>query len=56
MLTGESDVTLSSNFKSKFTKNGNEYFELKLDKENLSAQLFYKGKMLINWTGKYVKA
>ena len=28
---------------------------LKLDKENLSAQLFYKGKMLINWTGKYVK-
>ena len=55
ILTGESDVTLSSNFKSEFTKNGNEYFELKLDKDNLSAQLFYKGKMLINWTGKYVK-
>lgn len=54
LLTGETDVTIGGNFKSKFTKEGKKYFNLELDKENLSAKLNYKGRMLINWSGKYV--
>ncbi len=54
LLTGETVVNISDNFKSKFTNDGYKYFDLKLDKENLSAKLIYKGRMLINWTGKYV--
>ena len=45
---------LGGNFKYKFTKEGKKYFNLELDKENLSAKLNYKGRMLINWSGKYV--
>jgi len=54
LLTGETDVTIGENFKSKFTNEGKKYFNLELDKENLSAKLNYKGRMLINWSGKYV--
>lgn len=54
LLTGETDVAIGENFKSKFTKEGKKYFDLTLDKENLSAKLNYKGRMLINWSGKYV--
>ena len=54
LLTGETDVAIGGNFKSKFTKEGKKYFNLELDKENLSAKLNYKGRMLINWSGKYV--
>ena len=54
LLTGETDVTIGSNFKSKFTKDGEKYFNLILDKKNLSAKLNYKGRMLINWSGKFV--
>ena len=54
LLTGETDVTIGGNFKSKLTKEGKKYFNLELDKENLSAKLNYKGRMLINWSGKYV--
>ena len=54
LLTGETDVKIGGNFKSKFTNEGKKYFDLSLDKENLSAKLNYKGRMLINWSGKYV--
>ncbi len=54
MLTGETDVTLTSNFKTRFTKNGKKFFEFKFDEENLKGDLFYKGKKIINWTGRYV--
>jgi len=54
MLTGETDVTLTSNFKTRFTKNGKKYFEFKFDEENLKGDLYYKGKKIINWTGRYV--
>lgn len=54
LLTGETVVNISGNFKSKFTNDGYKYFDLKVDKENLSAKLIYKGRMLINWSGKYV--
>jgi len=54
MLTGETDVTLTSNFKSRFTKNGKKFFEFKLDKENLKGNLYYQGKNIINWTARYV--
>ena len=55
MLTGETDVLLSDNFKSEFTSNGKKFFKLDFDEEKLEAKLIYKGKMLINWTGRYVK-
>jgi len=54
MLTGETDVTLTSNFKTRFTKNGKKFFEFKFDEENLKGDLYYKGKKIINWTGRYV--
>ncbi len=54
MLTGETDVTLYGNFKTRFTNNGNKFFRFELDKENLKSNLFYKGRKLINWTGRYV--
>ena len=54
MLTGESDVTLTSNFNVKFTNNGKKFFEFEYDEENLKSNLLYKGKVLINWTGKHV--
>ena len=55
LLTGDTDVVIKNNFEAKFTSNGKKYFKFKLDKENLSSQLLYKGRMLINWSGKYVK-
>ena len=55
MLTGESDVTLSSNFKVKFSKEGKNIFDLVIDEDNENAKLNYKGKMLITWKGKYVR-
>ena len=55
VLTGDHDVILKDNFKSELTKEGKKYFELIYDKEELKAQLNYKGRMLINWTGKYVR-
>ena len=54
MLTGETDVTLYGNFKTKFTTNGKRFFKFEFDEENLKSNLFYKGKILINWTGRYV--
>ena len=54
MLTGETDVTLSSNFKVKFSKNGKNYFRFEFDSENLKGDLYYKGRKIINWTGRYV--
>ena len=54
MLTGETDVTLSGNFNVKFTNNGKNFFEFQLDEQNLKSNLLYKGRRLINWTGKYV--
>ena len=54
MLTGETDVMLKDNFKSEFTANGKKFFKLELDREKLEAKLKYKGRMLINWTGKFV--
>ena len=54
MLTGETDVTLSSNFKVKFSKNGKKFFRFEFDSENLKGDLYYKGRKIINWTGRYV--
>ncbi len=54
MLTGETDVTLYGNFKTKFTSNGKKFFRFEFDQENLKSDLFYKGRKLINWTGRYV--
>jgi len=54
MLSGETDVTLYGNFKTKFTANGKRFFKFEFDEENLKSNLFYKGKILINWTGRYV--
>ena len=54
MLTGETDVTLSGNFNVKLTNNGQNFFEFEFDEQNLKSNLLYKGRMLINWTGKYV--
>jgi hypothetical protein len=54
MLTGETDVTLSGNFNVKLTNNGQNFFEFQFDEQNLKSNLLYKGRMLINWTGKYV--
>ena len=54
MLTGETDVTLSGNFKVKFSDNGKKFFEIEHDKQNLKSNLIYKGDVLINWTGRYV--
>ena len=54
MLTGETDVTLSGNFKVKFSDNGKKFFEFEYDKQNLKSNLIYKGDVLINWTGRYV--
>lgn len=54
MLTGETDVTLTGNFNVKLTNNGKNFFEFQFDEQNLKSKLFYKGRMLINWTGKYV--
>ena len=54
MLTGDTDVTLYGNFKTKFTTNGKKFFRFEFDQENLKSDLFYKGRKLINWTGRYV--
>ena len=54
MLTGETDVTLTGNFNVKLTNNGKNFFEFQFDEQNLKSKLLYKGRMLINWTGKYV--
>jgi hypothetical protein len=54
MLTGETDVVLSSNFKVKITKHGLNFFRFDYDSENLKGDLFYKGRKIINWTGRYV--
>ncbi len=54
LLTGETDVSLNSNFKTRFTNNGKKFFEFKFDKENLKGDLYYKGKKIINWTARYV--
>ena len=54
MLTGETDVTLYGNFKTKFTSNGKKFFRFEFDEENLKSDLFYKGRKIINWTGRYV--
>ena len=54
MLTGETDVTLTGNFNVKLTNNGQNFFEFQFDEQNLKSNLLYKGRMLINWTGKYV--
>ena len=54
MLTGETDVTLYGNFKTKFTSNGKKFFRFEFDQENLKSDLFYKGRKIINWTGRYV--
>ena len=54
MLTGETDGTLSSNFKVKFSKNGKNYFRFEFDSENLKGDLYYKDRKIINWTGRYV--
>lgn len=55
MLTGETDVTLHGNFKTKFSRNGKNFFEFQHDKENLKSNLLYRGKVIINWTGRYVR-
>ena len=55
LLTGETDVSLSDNFKVKFSKEGKKFFELDFDEENLTSRLLYKGQMLINWSGKFVQ-
>ena len=44
MLTGETDVLLSDNFKSEFTSNG-KIFKLDFDEEKLEAKLIYKGNV-----------
>ena len=54
LLTGESDVVIKDNFKVILNSNGKKFFKFIYDEEKLTAQLNYKGKMLINWTGKYV--
>ena len=54
MLTGETDVTLYGNFKTRFTSNGKNFFRFEFDEENLKSDLYYKGRKLINWTGRYV--
>jgi hypothetical protein len=54
MLTGETDVVLSSNFKVKITKYGLNFFRFDYDSEDLKGDLFYKGRKIINWTGRYV--
>ena len=48
MLTGETDVTLHGNFKTKFSRNGKNFFEFQYDKENLKSNLLYRGKVIIN--------
>jgi len=55
LRTGETDVKLQNNFDVEINSNGKKYFNFVFDKEKLSSQLNYKGKMLINWTGRYVK-
>jgi len=54
MLTGETDVSLYGNFKTRFSSNGKKFFRFEFDQENLKSDLFYKGRKLINWTGRYV--
>jgi len=54
MLTGETDVTLSGNFKIKMSNNGKKFFKFDYDENNLKSNLFYKGKPIINWTARYV--
>ena len=55
MLTGETDVILKDNFKVEMTYQGEKYFKFINNEKDLTSQLNYKGKMLINWTGKYVR-
>ena len=55
LLTGQTDVTMSDNFKLKFSKEGRKIFKFNLNEENLSGKLMYKDKMLINWSGKFVQ-
>jgi len=55
LLTGETDVSMSDNFKIKFSKQGKKFFKFEFDEENLSGKLLYKDQMLINWSGKFVQ-
>ena len=55
VLTGDHDVILKDNFKFEQTKNGKKYFEIKYDEENLKTEIFYKGRMLMNWSAKFVR-
>jgi hypothetical protein len=55
LLTGETDVTLTGNFKTKFTRNGKKFFKFEFNEEELKSNLLYKGKVLINWTARYVR-
>ena len=55
LLTGQTDVTMSDNFKLKFSKEGKKIFKFNFNEENLSGKLMYKDKMLINWSGKFVQ-
>ena len=54
MLTGETDVSLYGNFKTRFTANGKNFFRFEFDQENLKSNLLYKDRILINWSGRYV--
>ena len=55
LITGETDVKLGGKFKVKISKEGKNFFEYVFDEENLSSKLLYKGRLLINWSGKYVQ-
>lgn len=55
MLTGETDVTLTSNFITKFSSNGKNFFKFEFDEENLNGNLYYKGKKILNWSARYVQ-
>ena len=55
LRTGKTDVKLKNNFKVEMNSEGKKLFNFEYDEKNLSSKLMYKGKMIINWTGKYVQ-
>jgi len=55
MITGNTDVILSSNFNSKLTNEGKKKFKFELDDNKLYADLYYKGRKILNWSGRYVR-
>jgi len=55
MLTGDTDVTLTGNFNTKFTSNGKKFFKFEFDEENLNGNLYYKNKKILNWSARYVQ-